>query len=166
MGYSIPRDFPDFFCPLLPVLNLDDILLIVEDDRFRTKLNRLRGLRSQREQELQKISFEPVAIDKVKQRPRRSKIDWSAIKVKIVTADKDHPNKLNPYTNLSSKERAAAIVTTSARIWVRYVRSQLSKAEVQAADKQPSGEDRNTVPVTATQPESILSHASIPAEGG
>ena len=61
---------------------------------------------------------------------QKLKIDWSSIKVKIVSADKDHPNPGNPYATLSPKEREKMIVSLSAKIWVRHVRSKLSEENV------------------------------------
>jgi len=53
---------------------------------------------------------------------KRSKIDWSNIKISIVPAEMDHPNDRNPYARLSQKERKKAIVSASAKIWVRHIR--------------------------------------------
>lgn len=79
----------------------------------------------------------------------RKKIDWSSIRVKIVSADKDHPNEGNPYTKFSPKEREKAIVSLSVRIWVRHVRAKLSEAEG-----------------AVMKPESTSSHVSTPPEVG
>jgi len=41
---------------------------------------------------------------------RKSKIDWASIKIRVVHADKDHPNDGNPYAKLSPKERESHCV--------------------------------------------------------
>jgi hypothetical protein len=53
---------------------------------------------------------------------KRAKIDWGSIKIRVVPADKDHPNDGNPYARLPQKEREKAIVSASAKIWVRHIR--------------------------------------------
>jgi hypothetical protein len=63
---------------------------------------------------------------------RKSKIDWASIKIRVVHADKDHPNDGNPYAKLSPKEREKAIVSASARIWIRHIRAKVSGAKVAA----------------------------------
>ncbi len=57
----------------------------------------------------------------------KSRIDWDNIKIKIVSADKEHPNELNPYAKLSAKEREQAIVSVCGRIWVRSIKEKLLK---------------------------------------
>ena len=81
-----------------------------------------------------------------------SKIDWGSIKIRVVPAGRDHPNEGNPYAKFSSREREAAIVSVSAKIWTRHIRAKLSCGKV-------------IIPNT-TKPEPILPHASTPAGAG
>ena len=83
---------------------------------------------------------------------KRSKIDWAAIKITIVTADKNHPNELNPYSRLSPRERERVIVSASAKIWVRHIRAKLSEKNNSAAQAK------------IIEPEPTLPPASTPAE--
>jgi len=53
------------------------------------------------------------------------RIDWNNIKIKIVPADKEYPNELNPYVKLSAKEREQAIVSVCGRIWARSIKEKL-----------------------------------------
>ena len=95
---------------------------------------------------------------------KKSKIDWDNIKIRIVPADRDHPNAGNPYAKLSSKEREKAIVSVSAKIWIRYNRAKLSgKQDVAATANQLPKEDTNTVPVKTTVPEPTVTLVSTPA---
>ena len=59
---------------------------------------------------------------------KRSKIDWDNIRVKIVSADKDHPNPGNPYAGMSQLEREDRIIALCGRIWARHVRETVAKA--------------------------------------
>ena len=76
----------------------------------------------------------------------RRKIDWSSIKVKIVSADKDHPNPSNPYAKLSPKEREKGIVSLCAKIWVRHIRAKLSEAEGAVTKSEPASSHASTPP--------------------
>jgi len=55
------------------------------------------------------------------------RIDWDNIKIKIVPADKEHPNELNPYGKFSAKEREQVIVSVCGRIWARSMKERLLK---------------------------------------
>lgn len=57
---------------------------------------------------------------------RKSRIDWKNIKVKIVSADTENPNPLNPYAKLSPKEREKEIVSIAARIWARAMKERIA----------------------------------------
>ena len=94
---------------------------------------------------------------------KKSKIDWGSIKIRIVPADKDHPNEGNPYAKLSPKEREKAIVSVSAKIWVRHIRAKSSGKQVVATGEQLPGKDINTVPVKPTEPELTGTPALTPA---
>ena len=61
-------------------------------------------------------------LKKVPHTKAKSRIDWSTIKVRIVSADRDHPNGLNPYAGLSAKERERLMVSICGRIWARHIK--------------------------------------------
>ena len=69
----------------------------------------------------------------VKSRKTKTKIDWDNIKVRIVSAGREHPNEHNLYARLSNKEREQAIVSTCGRIWARHIKE---KALREKADPQ------------------------------
>ena len=50
------------------------------------------------------------------------RIDWDNIKVRIVSAGREHPNEHNPYARLSSKEREQVVVSICGRIWARHIK--------------------------------------------
>jgi hypothetical protein len=58
---------------------------------------------------------------------RKSRIDWNNIKVRIVPAHKDNLNKLNPYAELSAREREQSLIRIAAKIWSRHVREKISR---------------------------------------
>ena len=66
-------------------------------------------------------------LKKVPHTKAKSRIDWSTIKVRIVSADRDHPNGLNPHTGLSAKERERALVSICGRIWARHIKDKMLK---------------------------------------
>ena len=55
---------------------------------------------------------------------KRNKIDWENIRVKIVSADKDHPNMGNPYAGMCHSEREECKIALCGKIWARHVREQ------------------------------------------
>ena len=55
------------------------------------------------------------------------RIDWDNIKVRIVSAGREHPNEHNPYARLSDNEREQAIVSMCGRIWARHIKEKLLK---------------------------------------
>lgn len=48
---------------------------------------------------------------------RPANIQWDKIKVTFVMADKQNPNTLNPYSNLSPEERKDGALYLSSKIW-------------------------------------------------
>ena len=75
----------------------------------------------------------------VKSRKTKTKIVWDNIKVRLVSASREHPNEHNLYARLSTKEREQAIVSICGRIWARHVREKLAKD----TDKRMKGEGCN-----------------------
>ena len=69
----------------------------------------------------------------VKSRKIKTRIDWDNIKVRIVSAGREHPNEHNLYARLSNKEREQAIVSTCGRIWARHIKEKAlrEKADLQ-----------------------------------
>ena len=63
----------------------------------------------------------------VKSRKTKARIDWDNIKVRIVSAGREHPNEHNPYARLSDNEREQAIVSMCGRIWARHIKEKLLK---------------------------------------
>lgn len=59
---------------------------------------------------------------------KRQKIDWENIKITIVLAEKNNPNAYNPCCSLSKAEREKRIVSIAARIWVKDMKKEMSKA--------------------------------------
>ena len=41
-----------------------------------------------------------------------TKIDWSNIKIRIVSVNKEHPNEHNLYARLSTKERTEQVIVS------------------------------------------------------
>lgn len=58
---------------------------------------------------------------------KKQRIDWETIKIVIVPADKKNPNPLNPYADLSAKEREDGIVSLCGRIWARAMKAEALK---------------------------------------
>ena len=63
----------------------------------------------------------------VKSTRTKTRIDWDNIKVRIVSAGREHPNEHNPYARLSDNEREQAIVSMCGRIWARHIKEKLLK---------------------------------------
>ena len=42
---------------------------------------------------------------------KRSSVNWNNIAVKVVPVDKGNPNKLNPYSGISDKEREQTFIS-------------------------------------------------------
>ena len=71
--------------------------------------------------------------DDEKSTKTRAKIDWDNIKVRLVSASREHPNEHNLYARLSTKEREQAMVSICGRIWARHIKE---KALREKADPQ------------------------------
>jgi hypothetical protein len=77
---------------------------------------------------------------------KKSKINWENVVIRLVPPDRDNPNGQNPYVNLSPKEREKSIISTSARIWSRHIRSLLSlNQDSSSADQRLPGGNRGAV---------------------
>ena len=63
----------------------------------------------------------------VKSRKIKTRIDWDNIKVRIVSAGREHPNEHNSYVRLSAKEREQVMVSICGRIWARYIKEKVLK---------------------------------------
>ena len=63
----------------------------------------------------------------VKSRKTKTKTDWDNIKVRLVSAGREHPNEHNLYARLSTKEREQVMVSICGRIWARYIKEKLLK---------------------------------------
>ena len=63
----------------------------------------------------------------VKSRKTKTKTDWDNIKVRLVSAGREHPNEHNLYARLSTKEREQAMVSICGRIWARHIKEKVSK---------------------------------------
>ena len=63
----------------------------------------------------------------VKSRKTKTKTDWDNIKVRLVSAGREHPNEHNLYARLSTKEREQVMVSICGRIWARYIIEKLLK---------------------------------------
>ena len=63
----------------------------------------------------------------VKSTKTKTKIDWDNIKIRLVSAGKEHPNEHNPYARFSAKEREQAVASICGRIWARHIKEKLLK---------------------------------------
>jgi hypothetical protein len=58
---------------------------------------------------------------------KRSSVNWNNIAVKVVPVDKGNPNKLNPYSGISDKEREQTFISACGKIWARHIRDRQNK---------------------------------------
>ena len=58
---------------------------------------------------------------------RKSRIDWSKVKIRIIPADTENPNPLNPCAKLTPEEREQEIITICGRIWARAMKEKMLK---------------------------------------
>jgi hypothetical protein len=57
----------------------------------------------------------------------KKRIEWNAMRIKIVPTDKGNPNKLNPYSGVSDKEREQTFISACGKIWARHTRDRQNK---------------------------------------